>query len=259
MGRAYRKDIALTIGPITTLVNLHSVVPSSSGSKTKRVCPDHKIPLNQKMMCPKDKEIFEWGEWLDAVETAEGWRAVSQAERPTMDQASKSLDLVPVPVKEIENNSFEGESTYWLEPSNEVSLTTWSILVQQLKTGTIVFVTRGGFSKGGREKLWKLELFRGYPILRELRFPDTIRDAPEAEPVKVDKETKELVNNFIESRMSEWDDIDTTDNLQAQFEKWVQAGELISVAESTSSEPKQTHEDMLANLKRAVEEATKEK
>lgn len=253
MGRAWRKDIALTIGPITTLVNLHTVVPGDSkGSQVKRICPDHKVPLKQSLACPEDNQRFSWGEWMEAVETPQGWRQVDPSERPTLEEGTKSLELVPVPVKEIEDNSFEGDSCYWLEPSNEVSLTTWSILVQQLKTGKVVFLTRGGFSKGHKEKLWKIELFRGYPILRELLFPDVIKEPPEAEPVKVDKETRDLVKQFIETRMSTWEDIDTTDNLQKQFEKWIQSGELVTVTESTGSAPKQTHEDMIANLKEAV-------
>lgn len=259
MGRAYRKEIALTIGPINTLVNLYTVVPGKGKSQTvKWICADHKTPVKQQYICPEDEKVFEWGTWSQAVKTPDGWKLVDPEARPTLEEASKVLELQPVATSDIGDNSFEGESVYWLEPSNEASMQTWSILVKQLKTRNIVFLTRGGFSKGGKEKLWKVELFRNFPVLRELRFPETITDPPEAEPVRVDKETTDLVKQFIDSRMATWEDIDTTDNLQAQFEKWVASGKEVKVAElDDDSKPRQSPEDLIAQLQEAVKAAKK--
>lgn len=252
---AFRKELLLQIGPIQTTVNLHSVAPRSKTS-ARLVCPDHTVPLKQQYRCPEEDHVVAWGTWDRAVETAEGWRKVKASDRPTLEAASKVLELTPVPAKEIEENTFTGESIYWMEPSNEAAMETWSILVRQMNTGKVAFVTRGGFKKGGLEKLWRLELFRGYPVLRELVFPDKINKQPEGEPIRVPKDTSTLVGQFIEARMSSWDEIDTVDRFQTALNEWVSKGELVKMKEASSDEPpKQTHEDMMAALKEAVEKA----
>jgi hypothetical protein len=256
--KAFRKELLLQIGPIQTTVDLLSVVPSSR-TQAKRICPDHKLALKQQYKCPDEDNphTVQWGQWDSAVQTPEGWRKVNPDERPSLEAASKVLELTPVPASEIADNTFEDDSIYWLRPSNEASLSTWTILVRQMKTGKTAFITRGGFKKGGVERLWKLELFRGHPVLRAIRFPHTINDAPEAETVTVDKETQKLVNEFIKARMSSWDDVDTTDRFEAALNEWVSGGELITVSEEASDEPKQTHEDMIAALQEAVKAAQK--
>ena len=254
--RAFRKDLMLQIGPIQTMVNLYSVVPSSKPS-ARIVCPDHTVPLKQQYRCPEDDAVIPWGSWDQAVETPQGWRKVDPSVRPTLESASKVLELTPVPASEIADNTFEGDAIYWLEPSNEASIPTWTILVRQMKSGKTAFVTRGGFKKGGIERLWKIELFRGHPVLRSMQFPETINDAPENPSVTVDKETMTLVNNFIEARMSSWDDVDTTDRFAAALQEWIQAGELTDVgAVDSYGNVKQSPEDMMAALKEAVRKAT---
>jgi hypothetical protein len=254
--KAFRKDILLQIGPIQTTVNLYSVAPSSRTS-ARLVCPDHTIPLKQQYRCiptdDSDEHVVPWGTWDKAVETPKGWRKVNPDERPTLEAASKVLELTPVPSKDINENTFATDTLYWVGPSNEAAATNWTILVRQIKTGKTSFVTRGGFKKGGIERLWRLEMFRGFPVLRQLQFPDTINDAPDTSTVTVDKETQNLVNQFITARMSSWDDMDTTDRFEDLLTKWVESGELIAVPDADSNdEPKQTHEDMIAALNEAV-------
>ena len=256
----FRKDLLLQIGPISTTVNLYSVVPSSK-SKTRLVCPDHTVPLKQQYRCtpPDDGEehVVPWMTWDRAVETPDGWRKVNPDDRPTLDAASKVLELVPVPTKEINENTFATNTLYWVEPSNEASVVNWTILVRQIKSGKTAFVTRGGFKKGGIEKLWRLEMFRGSPVLRQLQFPDTINDAPETSAVTIDKETLTLVNAFIEARMSSWDEMDTTDRFEKMLEDWVASGQLVTMAaeEGSDGKPKQSHEDMMSALKEQVAKA----
>lgn len=251
----FRRELLLQIGPISTTVNLSSVVPSKKSS-TRLVCPDHTVPLKQQYRCTPpegDEHVVEWGTWDKAIETPKGWRKVNPDDRPTLEQASKVLELVPVPSKEIDENTFATDTLYWVEPSNEASIVNWTILVRQIKSGKTAFVTRGGFKKGGIERLWRLEMFRGSPVLRQLQFPDTINDAPEAEAVTIDKETLTLVNAFIEARLTSWDDLDTTDRFEKMLEDWAASGQLVDVVEEDNDgKPKQTHEDMMEALKKAV-------
>ena len=256
----FRKDLLLQIGPISTTVNLRSVAPSKKAT-TKIVCPDHTVPLKQQYRCvpPEGEEhVVSWGTWDHAAPSPEGWRKVNPNERPTLEEASKVLELVPIPAKEISENTFATDTLYWVEPSNEASIVNWTILVRQIKSGKTAFVTRGGFKKGGIERLWRLEMFRGSPVLRQLQFPDTITDAPEVDSVTIDKDTATLVNQFIDARLTSWDDMDTTDRFEKMLQDWVASGELVSVTEDDNDgKPKQTHEDMMALLKEQVEANSK--
>lgn len=251
---AFRKELLLQIGPIQTTVNLHSVAPSSKPS-VRRVCPDHSIPLKQQYRCLEgDGHDIAWGEWDSAVETAKGWRKVDPDQRPTLEAATKVMELVPVPAKEIADNTFATDTLYWVSPASDASLMNWTMLVRQITSGKTAFVTRGGFRKGGIERLWRLEMFRDYPVLRQLQFPETITAPPETETVTIDRATHKLVAEFIETRTSSWNDIDTTDRFEKALNEWAASGELVDIGDSsTSSDEGQSVTDMMALLKEAVE------
>ena len=253
---AFKKNLLLQIGPIQTTVNLQTVVPKSDKPEAKMVCPDHIIPLKQQYECrptDSDDHVIPWGTWDKAVETVEGWRKVDPEARPTLNEASQVMELIPVSAQDLADNTFTGKAIYWIEPANEASAMNWTILVRQMKSGKTTFVTRGGFRKGGIEKLWKLELFQGHPVLREIVYPDAITSHPEVPDMKIDKETQTLVGQFIESRMTDWEDIDTTDRFTAALEEWVASGDLVSVSEThDDGETKQPHENMMALLAEAV-------
>ncbi len=256
---AFRKNLLLQIGPIQTTVNLLTVVPKSDKPEAKMVCPDHLIPLKQQYECRPtdgDNHVVPWMTWDKAVETPKGWRKVSVDAKPTMDEASQVMELTPVSARVLADHTFTGQAIYWIEPSNEASAMNWTILVRQMKSGKTTFVTRGGFRKGGIEKLWKLELFQGHPVLREIVFPDVITDHPDVNDMSIDKDTQTLVGQFIQSRMTDWEDIDTTDRFKAALEEWVASGDLVNVKETHDTdgtgEVKQPHETMMAQLAEAV-------
>jgi non-homologous end joining protein Ku len=258
---AYKKDLVLSIGPIQTTVNLHTVRPSSSGSGRKIVCPDHLVPLSQQYVCKEDDNhrTFSWGEWAYAVETPEGLRLMDDEAKPEIEPTNE-LPLIPVPAQEIRDHTFEGDGMYYCQPSSRASALTWTILARQLKTGKVAFMTRGSLRRGSKDKLWKLELFRGYPVLREIAFPDEVKEAPDAsvaDDVTVDKPTQKLVSEFIDASMSTWDDVDTTNTWKQQFEAWVDSSEIVRTNDVEKPATKQGPEDLIAELQAAVEASKK--
>lgn len=257
---AYKKDLILSIGPIQTTVNLHTV-QSSSGPSRRIICPDHLVPLSQQYVCEEDDNhrTFSWGEWAYGMETPEGFRVLKDEEKP-QPEPTNELALIPVPAQEIRDNTFEGDSMYYCQPSSKASALTWTILNRQLKTGKVSFMTRGCLRRNSKEKLWKLELFRGYPVLREIAFPDNLKPEPDAEiaeDVTVDKPTQKLVSEFIDASMSTWDDVDTTDTWQEQFEEWINDSEIVRPNVSEESATKQSPEDLIKGLQEAVKNAKK--
>ncbi len=154
---AYKKDLILSIGPIQTTVNLHTV-QSSSGPSRKIICPDHLVPLSQQYVCKEDDNhrTFSWGECAYGIETPEGFRVLMDEDKPQL-ELTNELALIPVPAQEIRDNTFEGDSMYYCQPSSKASALTWTILNRQLKTGKVAFMTRGCLRRNSKEKLWKLE------------------------------------------------------------------------------------------------------
>ncbi len=214
------------------------------------------VPLTQQYVCNEGDttEVFAWGEWADAVETPKGWRKVRTTERPSVDKV-EAMTLIPVAAQDVRDHTFEGDNIYYCEPANEAQALTWHILNRQMKSGKLVFMARGALRQG-KDKLWKLELFQGFPVLREIIFPGTIRDAPEVDSMRIDKDTQDLVGQFIEQSMSSWDDVDTADSWQDQFNKWVNAGELVQVNDAEASDT-QSPDDLIAGLQEAVKKSLK--
>jgi hypothetical protein len=259
---AFKKNLLLQIGPIPTAVNLHTVKPSRNKSTSvRRVCPDHLVPLSQQYACTEDDNhrIFAWGEWADAVETPEGWKLLTNDDRP-QDEPVDSMQLIPVPAQEIRNQTFDGESLYYCEPSSDAYLLSWEILNRQMKTGKVAFLCRGSFRRNSKTKLWKYELFQGYPVLREVMFPEAIKPAPDTDrSTKIDKATQNLVTEFIAQSMSSWDDVDTTDDWQTRFNEWIGTGEdvQVKVPDGDGTKVQQTQQEMIAGLQEAVRKHNK--
>jgi hypothetical protein len=255
---AYKKNLLLQIGPIPTAVNLHTVKPSrNKSSSVRRICPEHLVPITQQNVCEEDDthKIFAWGEWADAVETPEGWKLLKDTDRPPEDEPVDSMNLIPVPAQEIRDHTFDGDNLYYCEPSSDAYLLSWEILNRQMKAGKVAFLCRGSLRTNSKTKLWKYELFQGYPVLREVMFPEAIKPAPDTDrSTKIDKATQSLVSEFIKQSMSSWDNVDTTDDWQTRFNEWINTGEdvQVKVPDGDGTKVLQTQHEMIAGLQEAV-------
>jgi len=156
-------------------------------------------------------------------ETADGYRIVDDAVRPKV-EASGGLVLTPVPKKDLEAATLEGDGLYYATPSNEHVESTWAIF-NKLVNGKTALVTKGALRAGtNTEKLWRVTTFNGYLVLREIRFPENLKPSPEAISKKVDKDTYELVMQFADKLSTEWSDFDSTDTMAARMAEWMDEG-----------------------------------
>lgn len=245
---SYRKGLLLSLGPLRAAVDLNTVAPEKR-SGLKRLCPTHYIPLHQRYECSEGPHLVD--EWVNGMEQADGgWKVVDPEEKPSVD-AVRVLELTPVPTAELEANTFEGRSTYYCEPSSIGDHLNWELFRRALK-GKMSFVARGAMRRGG-EKLWRLELFRNYLVLREIMFPETIKPAPEAPDVRVDKETSLLVKKFIDTKSTEWENFDSEDTLQHKVDEWLSAGtEKESKETGGATPPKDAVQSLQDALRAAV-------
>jgi non-homologous end joining protein Ku len=253
---SYRKNLSLSLGPIQASVNLLTVLPSPK-SDTHRYCPDHKVRLNQQYLCINDKKPHpvEYGQWILGADTADGFKLVTEDSKPKIDKTD-ALVLTPVPAKEIEANTIEGTAIYYAQPSTAAGHQAWAIIHKIVKTGKTALIAKGAL-RAGREKLWTITTFRGYLVLREIVFPDTITDAPETVDFKVDAATTKLVTEFVNNLMTSWEDMDTTDSLEDQITEWLNSGETIDRPEGESKEVTtgQAGLDLKSSIEKAIEQS----
>jgi non-homologous end joining protein Ku len=182
------------------------------------------------------------------AETADGYRVVNQEERPRV-EGSDGLALVPVPRKDLEASTFEGDAIYYAKPSTELVQESWAIL-NKVVQGKVALITKGALRAGtNTEKIWRLTSFNGYLVLREIRFPENIKPKPDMPKAKPDKATMDLVTQFIDKLSVEWDEFDATDTMAARMSEWMNDG---TDVESQTQEAAPL--DMKAALAAALEE-----
>jgi len=222
----YKKNLTLSLGLISAQVDLDVVAPRQR-TGLSRICREHHVKLNQKYVCQgtADAEPHDvpWGEWELGMDTGDGWKIPKVEEKPEV-EVKAGLTLVPVPRKDLEAHTIEGEGMYYAEPSNDLALQTWTILNKIVAKGKVALVAKAAIRGGTNEKIWRLGTFNNYLVLREIRFPEAIMPAPAIKEFKVDRDTLAMAESFIEGLTKEWADFDTTDEMARRMEEWMSGG-----------------------------------
>ncbi len=223
---SYRKNLMLSLGPISTQVDLESVAPRIK-SGLNRVCPTHMVKLSQLHECSgtKDAESHKvpTGEWEMGVEHDGTYKVVDKETRPKV-EASGGLSLIPVPKKDLEAATFEGDAIYYAKPSTEHAVETWAIICK-IVAGKTALIAKAALRAGmNTEKLWRVTTFNGYLVLREIRFPENVKATPDTPNTKVDKATYDLVMQFVEKLSTDWVDFDATDAGAQRLKDWLSDG-----------------------------------
>lgn len=257
MGHSYRKGLQLSLGLIQAQVDLHTVLPSKSSTGLKRLCPDHHALVKQQNVCSAEDHAIPWGGWVMGQETPSGWKIVQATDKPE-ESAAETLDLSPVPAKELTDNTFDGDAIYFCKPTNDASNEAWQVFINIAKKDKVALVAKGALRRG-QPKLWRLGVFRDYLVLREIAFPEAIKDTPEAPDVKVPKQTTLLVDQFVNQLMTEWDKLDTEDTGTKRIKEWLDSGDLIEdviIGKDTNDEPQKAIVNLQQQLAEAIKKAS---
>lgn len=246
MGASYRKGLVLSLGSvIQTTVDLHAVVPSSKPTGMHRMCPEHLLQLKQTHKCPEGHEVDNW---VLGHTSPTGVTLAPDTPRPES-EATPVLELLPVPAKQVDDNTFYGPSIYYMKP-HPATMQAWLALQSIVDKGKTALVTKGALRRGG-EKLWRIDSFRDYLVLREIVFPEDIRSIPENVDDKLEKGTVGLVSQFLENLETTWEKVDTVDRSREQLMEWINQGEtIIEQTESIDRTPEA--KSLLDQLQEAV-------
>jgi hypothetical protein len=244
-------------------VDLETVAPTPQ-SEVKRLCPEHKEPLKQQYLCLVENDVGDtghvipWGGWAEGVKTGKGWRVLESGERPRFNKVD-GLELIPVPVAQLEASTFTEGSIYYCKPSSEVGATAWQMIHEILRTNKIALVTKGSLRDSSTtQKLWRLELFRDYVVLHQITFPENIKPTPDRHDVKIDRTMKTLVNDFVQAMLTEWDSVDTVNAARQRFQQWTEQGEEFQTSPATK-ETGGTIQDLQDALRESIEKVKQQK
>lgn len=255
---SFRSKLTLSLGSvISAQVDLHSVLPSTK-SQTRMLCGEHTEPVKMAWQCPGKGEAqahYVYGDQIvRGVENAEGWTIVTGT-KPEVEIDKKTIGLVPIPAVEVERNTFVGEAIYYLTPSGPSAHQVWQILAGIVKKGKVALITKAAFTPN--EKMYRLDTFRDYLVLRELVYPDKIADTPAVPEGKVDKAMTTLVDQFVDNLLTSWDGFDSSDANTKRFDAWIATGKTVINPDVPVKEQGNQAADLMETLKRAVESAQK--
>ena len=225
MGSSYRKGLVLSLGSIVqTTVDLHSAIPSNRpATGMHRMCPEHHLQLKQTHKCPEgDHEVSQWV--MGKATDGGGLKIAPDTTRPQT-PAVDILEMKPIPAKELDDNTLYGSNIYYLKPTMGTTQA-WLAMTAIVGKGQIALVSKGALRAGG-EKLWRLDRFRDYLVLRDIVFPEDIRDVPETVDEKLEKGTMSLISQFMENLVTSWDDMDTVDRSREQLKAWIEQGDTV--------------------------------
>lgn len=222
MGASYRKGLVLSLGSIVqTTVDLHAAVPSSKPTGMHRMCPEHKLQLKQTHKCPEGHEVTEF---VLGRPTGNGLQLAPQSDKPEF-EAADVLELRPLPAKQVDDNTFYGGAIYYMKP-HPATMQAWLALQSIVEKGKTALVAKGALRRGN-EKMWRVDSFRDYLVLREIVFPEDIRDVPEEVNDKLEKGTVGLITQFLENLETTWESLDTVDRSREQLMEWINSGDTI--------------------------------
>lgn len=214
---AYKKGFWLKLGPIGAMVDINSVIPSSKPTGLRRLCPEHHTPLNMAMKCVSEEteHIVEWNTWVNGKEVpGMKWAIVEDAPRFSADS---EVQLVVVQAKEVDAATFMEGSVYYLE-SDSHTTDAWELLRRFASDPKLAVIGKATFRAGPTRKMWRLTTFRGFLVLRELKFPEAIRETPEMPTVKLAKELVAMAKQYVEANTVQFAKFDSGNEAIAQFE-----------------------------------------
>lgn len=226
---SYRKGLTLSLGSLINLrVDLHGVIPSTTGRSLSMICPEHKVQVTQEYKCDAGNHYMLPAFTGRGRKEGDTFVVVNQDSKPKIDKV-EALQLQVVPTKELTDHVVDGEGFFYCKPSTTADEAVWALVHDLLNKGDVALIARGPLRSGTTDKIWRFGVFRGYIVMRDIVFPKAINTTPERPTAEADQATRELVTQYVGSLVTSWSEIDTTDRAEAMFAQWVEAGDKSSV------------------------------
>ncbi len=223
---AYKKGLSFALGAMTLVASIDSVVPSAK-SERKRLCAKHHLPVKQGYKCHPlkgDAHELAYGEWIMGIPDGESWALVPDGEKFAPDS---HIELSVVPAEELDESTFMEGSIYYITPDNQAGNPFWEVLRRFAEDKNVALVSKATFRASSYRKLWRLTTFRGHLVMRELKFPDAVREAPQMPVIKLSKAELDMFKKVRDALVTPFTDVDVSDDKKEQLEELIASAERV--------------------------------
>jgi non-homologous end joining protein Ku len=226
---SYKKGLLLSLGLVKVQVDLHATAVSNR-SPFKRLCPEHKATTKNRIWCEEGDHEVPFQDAASGASTPDGYRLVTKSNKPEF-LASQELELIPVPVKELDENTYPSGGSYYCQPTAPTA-EAWAVFKAVLAKRKVAFVAKGQL-RNGQQKLWRLNLVNNYLTLQEIVYPEHVRATPEIVTAKPSREHLRLMQTLVDAATVSITDVDMTDDNAPRIAEWVASGELTDIKDGS--------------------------
>ena len=207
-----------------------------------------------------DAHQVQRGDVIKGSETPTGYLVVPQDDKPTFSK-DDTLQLVSVPMADLERETFPGAGMYYLSPTAGAGTDGWLVLHELAKDRKVGLVGQAALKTNAGRKIYQVTSFRDYLVLQELAFPEVIRDAPEAvvtDTAKTTlKELTKLARQWVSTAEIPWDKFDASDLYSAELLSWIaEHGEAIEIENPKVPEAPKDANALMTQLLEEMKKAT---
>lgn len=260
MGQFSRKDIALTLGLVSTTVRLTAATPTKKRESLKMLCvgtdeaPHGPTPVRQQWHCDScggevDRDNLKRGQ-----AQGDAWLVVDQSEvaeaRAVTADYKKKIVLVPHPIAEVLANTRSGDKVYYLQPQGDGSV--YALIREAIETHPELAFT-ALYTPTSRASMFQLTV-RGHVIMLEERVADADAYLPLPEfEARADPAFSELLDQAVNSMVAPFDPATYEDAYEHAIEALLASKQPATSGETVATPvktPAAGNEALLAALKK---------
>lgn len=231
---AYRKGLVLSFGLVNVIVSIDGAVQKEDSLAT--VCtgtpgtPAHApTKIAQQRHCATCGEV-QFADLKKARVVGDSFQVIEQQEVAAVrDQAlgasKKMLTLTAHDAAEVNANTLQGESVYYMSPDGAAQVGAYSLLLDAVtRRNDIAFVTT--YTPTSRQSMWQLKAFQGTLVVEQRVWPEQVRPAPATGALEPDSVLSAQLDQIISAMVVPFEASNYQDTYNAALNAALAAKEL---------------------------------
>lgn len=257
MGARASASGIISLGMVAIPYKLY-VTASSENIKFRQLCPEHKVPIKQKIVCTQDLE--------DVTETLKGYEYAKNYFVPFTHEEVEALASTKKNKIEIEEcvsldsfNQLQVEKSYYIGPDKGGDKAL-KLLTETLEEKGLCAIAK--YHARGKTNLVALRPYKSALVLHQLFYSNELREFEEAPAnVPIEEKERELARNLIDQITNDQFDMRAYHDEYAQrvheaVEAKVKKEDFVVAPEAP---PAATVIDLIASLKQSLEKTKAKK
>jgi non-homologous end joining protein Ku len=209
---AYRKGLVLSFGLVNVIVTLDGAVGKEESLTTVCCGPsgaEHApTQISQVRKCSTCGEV-SYGDLKKAEKVGADFRVVDQQEvaavaEQALGATKKMLTLTVHDSAEVNTNTLQGESVYYVAPDGVAQVGAYSLLLDAVtRHPDKAFLTE--YTPTSRASLWQLKAFQGSLVIEQRVWPEQVKAAPSTGAIEPDAGLQTQLDQVIGAMVKPFD------------------------------------------------------